>query len=349
MLAMNTPNEPDGSLQSQGGKARAAKLSKEELKNIAKAGADARWGIPKATHEGVIQIGENLQIPCAVLEDGRRVLTQSGFMKALGRARQAKGRAYYDSDVNMPAFLTAKNLKPFIPKDLEKTSSQIEFRQVGKGGPRAFGYPAELLPAVCEVFLKARDAGELAPTQAHIAKQAEFLIRGLANVGIVALVDEATGFQDVRTKNALAEILEQFIAKELQAWTRTFPVEFYKNIFRLRGWPFNPDSVKRPGVIGKYTNDIVYDRLAPGVLAELKRINPRVDGRRKHKHYNWLTGEVGHPKLLAHLEGVKLLMKLSPTWEQFRSLLDEHYPKISTTDLGFDVEVRKVQPKRLTS
>jgi hypothetical protein len=49
-------------------------------------------------------------------------------MKALGRARQAKGRAFYDADVNMPAFLTAKNLKPFISQELEVTSSQREFR-----------------------------------------------------------------------------------------------------------------------------------------------------------------------------------------------------------------------------
>ena len=64
----------------------------------------------------------------AVLEGGKRLITQSGFMVALGRARQAKGRAYYDADVNMPAFLTAKNLKPFIFQELEVTSSQIEFK-----------------------------------------------------------------------------------------------------------------------------------------------------------------------------------------------------------------------------
>jgi hypothetical protein len=72
-------------------------------------------------------------------------------MRALGRARQAKGRQYYDADVNLPAFLTAKNLKPHISKDLEVTSSQIEFRPLK--GRLAFGYPAELLPKVCDVFL----------------------------------------------------------------------------------------------------------------------------------------------------------------------------------------------------
>src|SRR5258708_5928901 len=113
----------------KGGNARAEVLSPDARREIARKAATARWSkaveIPKATHEGTVTIGD-LEIPCAVLEDGRRVLTQSGFMRALGRARQAKGRAYYDGDVNMPAFLTAKNLKPFISKELGVTSSQIE-------------------------------------------------------------------------------------------------------------------------------------------------------------------------------------------------------------------------------
>lgn len=102
------------------------------------------------------------------------------MMRALGRARQAKGRGFYDSDVNLPAFLTAKNLKPFIPKDLYVTSSQIEF--LLPGGKKAFGYRAELLPQVCEVYLEARDAGALAPTQLHVARQADILVRGLSVV-----------------------------------------------------------------------------------------------------------------------------------------------------------------------
>ncbi len=126
----------ENTIQSQGGKARADKLSKTDRSAIAKAAAEARWGagkaIPLATHEGTLTIG-TMEIPCAVLEDGTRVLTQSGVMVALGRARQAKGREYYDADVNLPAFLTAKNLKAFIPQELTVTSSQIEFLALRAG------------------------------------------------------------------------------------------------------------------------------------------------------------------------------------------------------------------------
>jgi hypothetical protein len=125
-----------------GGKARAEKLSPERRKEIAHKAATARWqspqpnSLPRATHEGELKIGD-ISIPCAVLDTGERLLTQSGFMRAIGRARQAKGRQYYDADVNMPAFLTAKNLKPYISEELQVTSSQVQFitlrRAMGEG------------------------------------------------------------------------------------------------------------------------------------------------------------------------------------------------------------------------
>jgi hypothetical protein len=130
----------------------------ERRRQIARLGAKARWAdLPYATHEGPLKLG-GATIPSAVLNDRRRVLTQSDVMRALGRARQAKGRSYYEGDVNLPVFITAKNLKPFIPNELYVTSSQIEFRR--KGGGKAYGYPAELLPKICQVFIDADKAGE---------------------------------------------------------------------------------------------------------------------------------------------------------------------------------------------
>ena len=295
--------------------------------------------MPKATHEGVIEIGE-AKIPCAVLEDGTRLLTQSGFMRALGRARQAKGRAYYDADVNMPAFLTAKNLKPFITKELMVTSSQIDFRTLR--GIKAYGYPAELLPEVCEVFLKARDADVLTGGQEHIAVKADILVRGLAHIGITALVDEATGYQEVRDRLALQKILEKYIARELLPWTKRFPDEFYQLMFKLKDWQYRPLTIKRPQVVGKYTNDIVYERLETGVLDELRKKNPKDEkGRRKVRHHQWLTPDIGHPKLRDHLNGVIALMKAASNWETFKRLLNRAFPKKGhTLELPFEDQYR---------
>src|SRR5882724_7860044 len=329
-------------IQSMGGKARREALAPDERSEIAKKAAEARWSLPRATHEGELVLG-NTSIPCAVLEDGTRLLTQMGFLKALGRSPRARGGEGSSIDGMVP-FLAADNLKPFITKPLLRSTSPIRSRTLhGKGTP-AFGYRAELLPQVCEVSLRAREQEKLHFSQRHIAKMAELIIRGLANIGIVALVDEATGYQYHRARRALAEILEQFIAKELQEWTRTFPSEFYEQIFRLRNWRFHSESVgkgHRPQVIGHYTNDIVYKRLAPGVLDELKKKNPKVDGRRRHKLFQWLTGEIGHPKLRSHIDGVLALMRVSDTWAQFRQFLKKAFPRYEKTDLGFEIQVRE--------
>lgn len=337
--------------RSKGGLRRAELLSPEQRSEIARAAARAKWDakLPQATHEGDLQIGD-ASIPCAVLEDGRRVLTQSGFMRALGRARQAKGRQYYDGDVNMPAFLTAKSLKPFISKDLEVTSSQIEFRTVR--GIKAFGYPAELLPKVCEVFLQAHDADALAHNQKHIADKAQALIRGLAKTGIVALVDEATGYQTVRPRDALQVYLEMVLRQELAAWSKRFPDEFYENIYKLRGWVWPGMGKNRYSVVAHYTRDLVYQRLAPGVLAELEKRSPKDDkGQRRNKLHQWLNDDVGHPMLAQHLHSLLMFQRLAistgQTWAQFVKMVDRVMPKKGET-LELPFTVSPSAPERLS-
>jgi len=310
-----------------GGKATAEKMTREERRDRAKKAAAARWGkdLPHASHEGTMRLG-NTEISCAVLEGGQRLITQSGFMVALGRARQAKGRKYYDGDVNLPAFLTAKNLKPFVDKGLSVTSSQVEF--ITLKGQKAYGYSAELLPKVCDVFLDAESAGVLAHNQKHIAEKVKILVRGLAHVGVVALVDEATGFQAERDRDALAKILEAFVAKELRKWVKTFPPEYYQEMCRLKNVEYPPPTKNFPQYFGTLTNGIVYDRIAPGLKHALQQKNPSDGkGNRKHRHHQHLTKAAGHPALREHLSAVTALMKASSDWEGFKELLDRALPK----------------------
>ncbi len=317
--------------KAKGARARADSLSPEERRAIAKKAARARWDGPKlkATHEGAITLG-GIKISCAVLSDGQRVLTQSTFMRALGRSRQAKGRKYYDGDVNLPAFLTAKNLRPFIPKELEVTSSQIEFKPLV--GNRAFGYSAELLPKVCDVFLDAQQAGVITAGQKHIAERVQILMRGLAHVGIVALIDEATGYQEIRPRDALQAYLDKIISKELSAWSKTFPDEFYRNIYTLRGWVWPGMSKNRFSVVAHYTRDLVYERLAPGLLAQLEEKSPKNEkGNRKNKLFQWLTEDIGNPMLAQHLHSLIMFQRLAIAngygWNRFVKMVDKVIPK----------------------
>lgn len=257
-------------------------------------------------------------------------------MVALGRARQAKGRDYYKGDVNLPAFLTAQNLKPFISSVLEVTSSQIEF--VSKNGHRAFGYADDLLPEVCDVFIRADRAGVLKPNQKHVAERANMIMKALAHIGIAGLIDEATGYQEVRDKRALQALLEKYLNKELAAWAKRFPDEFYKEMFRLRGWTWPVPSARRPGIVGTYTNDLVYQRLAPGIVEELEKRNPKDEhGNRRGRHHQLLTDDVGHPALAQHLHAVIGLMRASSAWDQFYRMMNRAFPKKGETiELALD-------------
>lgn len=314
--------------RSKGGIARAEVLSKEQRSAIAKKGAEARWAAPQAMREGSIKLGD-LELPCAVLEDGRRVLTQSGVMLALGRSRQVKSQKYFDADVNLPAFLQAKNLKPFISNDLGVTSSRIDFRTMA--GAKAFGFTADVLPSICEVFIDAEREGKLIESQKHIAVRARILYKGFAKLGIVALIDEATGYQEVRARDALQAYLEKFIRKELAAWVKTFPDEFFRELYRLKKWPWNGSS-RRPSVVGHYINDLIYRRIGPGVLAELERKNPSDSkGHRKAKHFQWLTEDIGNPSLAQHMHALIGFMRAEDDWEMFKHRFYRAFPKKGET------------------
>jgi hypothetical protein len=322
----------------QGGLARAERLPAEARSEIARKAAEKRWGttVLRAEHAGDLKIG-NFTLACAVIDDGdkaTRVISQSNMLTALGRSSRPKG-----GDAGTVLF--AANLQPYISDELaEMLKKPITY--ITPGGKRGLGFPAEILPEICEVYLRAREANPspLRETQKSAAAAADILVRGLARTGIIALVDEATGYQDTRAKDALAKILTAYVARELQPWVRTFPSDYYKELFRLRGMPYPHSTVKRPLIFGKITNDIVYWRLAPGVLDELKRVQVRdEEGRPKHKLLQRLTQNAGYPKLREHLGSVVTIMKLSTDWKDFCAKLDRLHPRFGDTMmLPFDDE-----------
>lgn len=326
----------------KGGIARAKKLSSEERSAIAKKAALARWNTdtPVATHESTIKLGD-LDIDCAVLEDGTRVISERAMTRAFGGKRGGSHwKRMKEDGSRLPVYISAKNYLPYITKDLESSlSSPIKYKT--KQGGIANGLDAGMLPAICDIFLKTRDAQSLYASQMPMAVQADIIMRALASVGIIALIDEATGYQRDRASDALAQILEKFIAKELQPWVKTFPDEFYEEMFRLRKLNFPKDTVKKPQYFGHLTNDIIYKRLAPGILEELKKSTPKnKSGARKHQLQRRLSPDLGHPKLKERLASVTTIMKLSENYDDFKVKLNKIHPRLDSIiiddNLSFD-------------
>lgn len=338
--------EPKG--RARGGAARAANLTPERRKEISEAGQAARKelaGLPRATHGSTdhpLKIGD-ITITCYVLDNDMRVLSQRGLQTGLGMSASGGSVPGEQRLVTLLMSLAEKvnddnALSLRITELAERLRNPIKFRQPTIGW--AFGYEATILADICDVILGARKAGLLQKQQERIADQAELLVRGFARVGIIALVDEATGFQKDRARDALAQILEAFVAKELRPWVRKFPTEFYEEMFRLRGLEFNPASVKRPPYFGHLTNDVVYRRLAPGVWKELKaKAKKNSEGRPTHQLHRLLTPDVGDPRLKDLLTKVVTVMQLSDQWGDFKLKLDRVAPAYDETmQLPFEIE-----------
>lgn len=316
----------------KGGKARAAKLTSSERSEIARAAALARWAslgdikhLPKATHDGIVDLG-GIEIPCAVLSDGTRLLTQRGLYGAIGRsggtgslqgaARDARG---------LPRFLAPANLKPFISDELDCACRPIPFRP--KRGAIAYGYKAEILIDICHVYLDAKEADKLSQSQIGIAERCRVLNKALGKIGIIGLVDEATGYQTEREQDELHRLLAVYLTEERLRWAQRFPNEFYKQLFRLRKWQW-PNNGNRSPFVGKLTNQLVYERLPKGVLDELKKRNPTAPetGRRRWKHHQFLSEDIGQADLRDHLLQLVAVMRTSRDWNDFWDRFDLAFP-----------------------
>ena len=343
---MNEFDEAGPTGRAKGGRARADRLTPEHRSKIAKDAASKRWANSVKPSPEMPRVIEGYsstldlagtKLPCAVIDGPggiQRVLSETGITNAIlgtrsGASKRLK-KAAEEGGGLLPLFVAPRQLNPFITDDLR--DGPLKSIDYVDGGRVVRGYDASILVSVCGIWLKARAAGVLQKQQLAKAHQAEALTLALANTGVAALIDEATGYQDDRAKDALAKIFSDFLAKERQKWALTFPLDFYKEIYRLRGWKFEPWNTKRPSVIASWTDDFVYDRLAPGLTEELRIKNPVADtGRRSHKHHQWFNTDKGHPKLKEHISGVIALLRAADNWEAFKRGLDRAYPKFGQT------------------
>jgi len=166
------------------------------------------------------------EIPCAVLKNGKRVISQTGLFKAFDRPRKGEKR-----QEGLPSIIGAANLLPYVTEELREKGKTIHYFHTN--GTIAAGYDAEFIPLICTLYLDANkaDPSVLVASQMKLVERAEILLRILAKVGITGLIDEATGYQYDREKDALQVLLSKYIAEEFLPWTSRFPREYYQEIF----------------------------------------------------------------------------------------------------------------------
>lgn len=283
---------------------------------MVRGGAEAK--VLEAVYSGKLPIGD-IELDCAVLDGGVRVLSERAVHRAFGSKRGGSHwkRAKQEGGANLPSFLSAKNYSEFISKDLEVALENPLIYRSGGGATPANGIRAELLPEICGVFLSARRAKKLHPSQEHLAVQAEVLMEAFAKVGIIALVDEATGYQRDRSHDALRLLLSKYIAEGLQKWLKTFPDSFFAELDRL--YDNDTSHGKRPQYYGKFINKYVYDPIENGyVKRELDKLNITDAGKRRARFHQWLNDD-GRGILIHQLGRVQGLMEMCSDSEHFKT------------------------------
>ncbi len=328
-------SDDTNSKKAKGGIARANALTGKQKEEIAKKGAEARWdkSVEIAKRSGTIQIGD-IAIPCAVLEDGTRVLSERAITKAFGGKRGGSHwkRIKENPDgAYLPVFLSAKNIKPYIVNELSDSLGRRRFYREKKGAAMAYGIEASLLPKICNVYLKMRDATALTVSQVPLAFQADIITRGLAEIGIIALVDEATGHIVEKRKDEYRELFQAYIREQVKEYEKEFPKQFTDSLYRIYGLEKGQPG-KHPQFFGKFTRKYVYEPLAESkgaILEILDEKNPVVyaKGGRKYKMFSFLTDQIGLPSFRAHLWQVVGILGASRNKAEFDRAFARAFPK----------------------
>lgn len=336
----------------RGGRARASVLTPEQRKEIAKGAARARWGdrakdkqaseppdrpeksskkaipsrvsnFPLALFPGKLKMAD-AEFSCYVLDNGKRVMAQREIVRLL--TGQVKG--------DLGRYLESLALKGKI--DVEDIARQTINFSIPGTQYKGIGYEATLLLDICDAYLRAREEGKLTDQQMHLARQSEIITRACAKVGIIALIDEATGYQAFRKKQELQLKLQAFIAEDLQDWAIMFPHEFWFELARLEGVHYSPRS--RPIRWGKYIMAFVYDAVDGDVGKELRKKNP--DPHFKQNHHQWLK-EFGKQRVHDQIERVITIMKLCNDMNDFREKFAKVFKKTAVSgQMAFDWELK---------
>lgn len=311
-----------------GGLARAASLSQEERSEIAQKAALARWkntspdGMPEALREGKLKIGD-VSLDCYVLKDGRRLFHKRALARALG-LKSAGGNAFMKT-------MGRKGIGSVMPDEMrEKIDNPILFKPLRKDP--AHGYEGTSVIELCEVILDARRKDRLKPSQYFLAVQAEIILRASAKLGIIALIDEATGYIKDKRKEEYRELFKEFIRQEYREWAAEFPDQFFDLLYRLYNLKRNNLKGRHPRFFSKFIRKYVYSPLVNShgaILEMLDEKNPvvYVNGGRKYKLFQFLSEQLGLPALRAHIWQVVGIGNSVRSKEAFNRAFENAFPQ----------------------
>jgi hypothetical protein len=277
----------------------------------------------------------DVSIECYVTKDKVRYLS----LKGTARVLDLKGAG----STALVRNLSRQWIQPYLSKGLTEWMQKVSLGEIeslnGLNRRNVTPIEASLFVDICKAYVNAQRDGLFTDEtgrviqkwekQNEIANKLYMVMTAFAKVGIIAFIDEITGYQELRERDELSTLLSLYLSEERLAWAKMFPDEFYKQIYRLRGWRYpSVNKSQRTPLLGKITNEIVYEKLPDGVLEELRNRNPVLPdkGRRRFKFTQFLSYDLGQPDLRNHLLQVVALMRASANWSKFKRLFNRAFP-----------------------
>jgi len=222
---------------------------------------------PKAIATGTLFDG---QLDVYVLDDGRRVLSQRGALRALRGKTSGPG----NGDLGR---LLARLPKRFA--DLAAVP-EIEFDLPERGG--AIGREVDWFSDVLDAYVEAFMAGELKASQESIARNGHRIQRAVHKIGWTALVDEATGYQYHRHERALERAVKVMLRDQPGEWQLMWDQRVVQAFCSLYGHRFDggtiPQWLRSPM---RKAYDFV---MGSEVMVALKERNPEPSSSTSNHH-----------------------------------------------------------------
>lgn len=279
------------------------------------------------THTGIWILSEEIAIECFVTDKEERLMSLRGAGRAMNLVGGG-GTAVYRN-------LNAQYIQPYLSDQLKEWATRASKQELSKisptNGPDIIPIEASLFAEICLAYTKAHIAGKLTTrSQKAIADRLLFIMTSFMKVGLDVLIDEVTGYQKDREEDAVQKLIWKYVSPEIRVWKKVFDDEFFKQLYRLRGWKENEVmNHLRPSVVGTYIDDIVYDRFPKEVMNEIKqKVKKSEAGNKLSRYHQYLSEDTGLTHLEKHLVAVIAIMKISENWSHFLYMLDVAYPKV---------------------
>lgn len=284
-----------------------------------------KFPVANVIKRGPLTLGKFANLDCVNALQGKRIMrliSFNSFLGIVGISPRAKG--IMDSFVKLlthPSVRTAQS-----ESVLEKLQNGYIVRN---GRQEDLFLDCRVVTDFCRLMLALRKSGKIGGAYLDYAGNCEQFMLGLADVGLAALIDEATGYDKIKRRNEYQELFKSILREEHSDWVKEFPDTFFDGIYKV--YRLEKAGKNHPSFFGGIINKYIYYPLANShgaILKKLQAKDPVVECKgRRYKLHQFLTEEVGKPLLRKHINQVEALLLISSDKAMFKHNFKKLFPQ----------------------